>query len=156
MSIKRVYKASIGSSQYLFANGKSAHFVDGRYETDIADEIQELDEQINKYRVPHIFIDPNDATRDTGLEDFLREKQKQATVAAIKEYEEKQAAKAANPDELPEVPEANPDAPVDTKAPSDAEVVKTVDSNLAKLLSTRRPDQNGSVGISNSDNAPKG
>lgn len=155
MSIKRVYKASIGSSQYLFANGKSAHFVDGRYETDIADEIQELDEQINRYRVPHIFIDPNDATRDTGLEDFLREKQKQATVAAIKEYEEKQAAKAANPDELPEVDPAIP-VQTDPNPPADAEVVKTVDTNLAKLLSTRRPDQNGSVGIANSDNAPKG
>lgn len=157
MAIKRVYKSTLGASQYLFANGKSAHFVNGRFETDVPAEILELDEQINKFAIQHIYVDPADATRDTGKEDYIRERQKQATIEAMKEYEEKQAGK------LPETspPVADPQTGEVAKLQEKQEPEKTTPpSNLATLLAARtnqvtQVTQPPSTGIANSDNAPK-
>lgn len=177
MTIKRVYKNTLLDSQYLFRNGKSAHFQAGRYETNDELEIAELDAEI-KAGIPHIYIDKNDSVRDTGMEDFVREKQKQATIDAIRDYEAQQArgavsgALVAEPQTgLPLVPGASeaqqaahvdtPDSKVKTgeHGPSDAEVKKEVNTNLASLLAARTNQATEvppSTGIASSLNAPKG
>lgn len=42
----RVFRSNIPSVRYIFKNGKSANFLGGKYATDIAHEIQELDYEI--------------------------------------------------------------------------------------------------------------
>ena len=42
----RVFRSSIPSSRYVFKNGKVAPFIGGKYTTDIAHEIAELDAEI--------------------------------------------------------------------------------------------------------------
>lgn len=185
MAIKRVYKNTLLNSQYLFANGKSAHFVAGRYETSDPNEIAELDREINN-GVPHLYIDPEDSTRDTGKEDFVRERQKQATIDALREYEAKQGKGAvtgnllADPQTgLPHVPGASeeqqrahvdtPDTTVKTgeEGVKDAEVKPVVgNANLAQLLAARanqasevkkvdEPLTAKNTGIASSLNAPQ-
>lgn len=85
MTIKRVFKNTMPGTQYLFANGKSAQFVDGRYETDVATEILELDLEIQN-GIPHIYVDPADSTIDTGMIDYIREAQIAAVKRATIEY----------------------------------------------------------------------
>jgi len=116
MTIKRVFKNTMPGTQYLFKNGKSAVFTNGRYETDIDWEIAELDEEIRQ-GIPHIYIDPKDTTVDTGQIDFIRQRQIEATKQAIRDYEE-----AKNKGEAPAVNE------VPTGAISRADIPGTVDA----------------------------
>lgn len=56
-----VFKSNIPSSQYIFKSGKYAHFVDGKYFTDIESEIAELEAEIAG-RHPHIYKDNGELT----------------------------------------------------------------------------------------------
>lgn len=114
MTIKRVFKNTMPNTQYMFKNGKSAQFVGGRYETDNAVEIFELDSEIQD-GIPHLYIDPADSQVDTGMQDYVREAQIAATKRAIVEYE---AAKAYETEQMqiallaPVSPQATPAVPV--------------------------------------------
>ena len=76
MAIKKVFKVSLPSVNYVFRNGKPASFVGGKYLTDIPDEIAELEDEISKGH-PLIFVDPNELEMDEKYLDpmvGLREK----------------------------------------------------------------------------------
>lgn len=66
MSTATIFKARIPSVNYIFKNGKPAIFVQGRFATDIAAEIEELKSEIAAGH-PHIFIDENEAEIDSNL-----------------------------------------------------------------------------------------
>ena len=172
MAIKRVYKNTLLDSQYLFRNGKSAHFVGGRYLTDVKEEIEELDNEIRN-GIPHIYVDPEDTVVDTGKEDFVAQRQREATIAAIREYEAQQSKGAvtgnlvADPKTgLPNVPgaseeqqAAHTDTPqtevkTGTAEVKNAEAPAAAPSSLATLLAARTAAP-ASTGIATTDNAPK-
>jgi hypothetical protein len=67
---KKLYKATLPSINYIFKNGKPAIFVRGKFATDIAAEVEELDNEIALGH-PHIFIDPNEAEQAPGDTDLL-------------------------------------------------------------------------------------
>lgn len=130
MAIKRVYKNTMLSSQYIFKNGKAAHFTNGRYSTDDAQEIFELDAEI-KLGVPHIYIDPADSQEDSGLQDFVRQAQIAATIKAVADYEKAQKEASEHP-ELPMVDNSFAAGP--TGIPEES-VVNT--ANLKDVLANR-------------------
>jgi len=86
MAIARVFKSQVQSIKYIFKNGKEAPFVFGKYYTDNATEIAELEQEIALGH-PQIFIDSEEKEVDTEKMDplsRLREK-------IIAEYLEEQA-----------------------------------------------------------------
>jgi hypothetical protein len=87
MSIKEKFKSTIGPQQYLFKNGKAAHFELGVYLTDVPEEISELKKEI-KNGMPYIYQDPEDAIVDTTLQDKIRAAQADAVKRVIKEHEQ--------------------------------------------------------------------
>jgi hypothetical protein len=91
MAIKRVFKTTLGSSRYVFTSGKEAAFVGGEYLTDIASEIETLEQEIAAGH-PHIYVDSAKATVDTDNMDPLE----QIRQKAIADYIASQAA-ATNP-----------------------------------------------------------
>lgn len=142
MTIKRVYMHTMPGTQYLFKNGKAAVFIAGRYETDVVDEIAELDAEI-KTGIPYIYIDPKQKTVDTALQDFVRQRQVAAVSQAIKDFEAGKKDEAEKPivDEDAEVengpapaPEPAPEVSLSTSAPT---------SSLATLLAARSANAAG-------------
>jgi len=76
MAILKVFKSRIPSCNYVFARGKSAAFVEGRYATGILEEISELEQEILSGH-PHIYVDPAETEVDSDAVDpmaALREK----------------------------------------------------------------------------------
>ena len=66
MSIATIFKAQIPSVNYIFKNGKPAIFVQGKFATDIAAEVEELKAEIAAGH-PHIYIDEKEAEIDSNL-----------------------------------------------------------------------------------------
>lgn len=93
MSVQfKLFKSHVPSIQFVFKNGKLAHFRDGRYATKVESEIQELTEEINNGH-PTFFIDQNEAeTTQEFLDpmDELRQK-------FFKEFQEAAAGKVVDP-----------------------------------------------------------
>lgn len=87
MAIKNVFKSTIPQNTFLFKNGKAAVFIHGRYETDDADEITQLNAEI-RGGIPYIYIDPQDASIDSSLQDEIRQAQIQAMEAVYKKRRE--------------------------------------------------------------------
>lgn len=88
----KLFKSHVPSIQFVFKNGKLAHFRDGRYATKVESEIQELTEEINNGH-PTFFIDQNEAeTTQEFLDpmDELRQK-------FFKEFQEAAAGKVVDP-----------------------------------------------------------
>lgn len=76
MATFKVFKSRIPSCNYVFAKGKAAAFVSGRYVTGSAEEIAELEQEILSGH-PHLYVDPADAETDSTVQDplsALREK----------------------------------------------------------------------------------
>lgn len=139
MSIKRVYHNTMLNSQYLFKNGKAAHFTNGRFATDVASEISELDAEIVN-GVPHIYINPTDSQEDTGLQDAIREAQVKATKEAVAAYEaaqkKREAEIAAGTYEEPkeEAPALGTETPLQTESQV---LLAGILANRASVASTK-------------------
>ena len=56
---KALFKCSIPYSNYVFPNGKYAHFIGGRFATDIVSEIEHLENEVQNGH-PTISIDENE------------------------------------------------------------------------------------------------
>lgn len=79
LAVARVFRSNIPSMRYVFKQGKVAPFISGRYTTDIAHEIEELDAEI-AHRHPNISankeeivdtIEPLEALKKKHFEEFL-------------------------------------------------------------------------------------
>lgn len=96
MAIKKVYKCTMPSLNYVTRLGRNINFgPHQRYETDHPQEIEELEREVaNKH--PHILIDPHETEVDTTLQDRIREAQlnaaKEVLEAHSKEQEEQKQA----------------------------------------------------------------
>lgn len=95
MSIKRKFKSTILNQQYLFKNGKSAHFVNGEFLTGNDLEIAELDSEIEN-GIPFLYIDENDKVVDTTLQDKIKEAQAEAALRVLKEHEKGEVVKTTS------------------------------------------------------------
>lgn len=87
MTIKTVFTNSLKDCNYVFLNGKVAHFINGVYLTDIESEIKELENEIKAFH-PHIGqdsdiskrtvdttnIDPLAGIKAAAIEEYLKSK----------------------------------------------------------------------------------
>lgn len=60
-TVKRVFKSTMQSCNYLMPNGKALVFIFGKFVTDVKEEIEHLEKEISLGH-PHIFIDKNEVT----------------------------------------------------------------------------------------------
>lgn len=70
MAIQKLFKSRMPSCQYFFKDGSRADFVSGRFSTDDAEKISELELELTKNH-PHIYIDDNEVEVDTAKQDPL-------------------------------------------------------------------------------------
>lgn len=108
MAIKSVFKSRIESCQYVFQNGKSAVFSEGRFLTDVPQEIAELmgevgEEGNTKSRHPFIWIDPDEKQLDTTVQDAIKDAQSQVAAAIVKAAEQ---GTALTPDAVAKIAQA--------------------------------------------------
>ena len=68
MTTLTVFKSTIPSVNYIFANGKPAIFQQGVYRTTIDWEIQELEKEV-KNGHPHLYLDENEKQIDSEMVD---------------------------------------------------------------------------------------
>lgn len=66
----KLFKSHIPSIKYLFKNGKEAIFREGKFSTNIQNEIEELTEEVAQNH-PHIYIDDSDSSAEYSTEDPL-------------------------------------------------------------------------------------
>jgi hypothetical protein len=66
----KLYKATLPSVNYIFKNGKPAIFVRGKFATEVAAEIEELDFEIAAGH-PHIYVDKDEPEADSGNQNLL-------------------------------------------------------------------------------------
>ena len=81
MATKNRFFSRIPSCKYIFKNGKEAAFVGGIFDTDIPQEVAELEAEVAAGH-PQIFIDPDQFVIDTAQIDPLAEIKRKA----IEEY----------------------------------------------------------------------
>lgn len=85
MAIKKVFKSYIPSLNYVTQRGRTCTFTEGRFETDVPEEVAELNELVNSKSNPHIYIDPDEQEIDTTLQDRIRKAQQEATLRVLEE-----------------------------------------------------------------------
>lgn len=90
MTVKKIFKSTVDATQYIFANGKAAYFVGGRYVTDVPYEVAELTGEIQieghgKSLHPIFYIDTIDKEIDTTLQDKIKAAQAEALVKVMAE-----------------------------------------------------------------------
>ena len=83
MTIKRIFKCTIPSCSYYFKSGVQAAFLNGKYITENADQIAELEVEVGvpgfgKSKHPHIYVDLDEAEIDTEALSPLEEIKRQA------------------------------------------------------------------------------
>lgn len=90
MAIKKVYKSTMPSLNYVTRLGRNVNFgIHQKVETDHPQEIEELEREVaNKH--PHIYIDPNETEVDTTLQDRIREAQLEAAKDVLAAYNKEQ------------------------------------------------------------------
>ena len=89
MSTLQLFKCHLPSCQFIFPKGKAATFVNGRYATDIQEEIDCLKYEISLGH-PHIYIDAAEAEVDSEKQDPMS-----ILVARIREEERQKLIKAS-------------------------------------------------------------
>jgi hypothetical protein len=111
MSVKNVFKSRMPSMNYVFASGKYAHFIEGVYMTDIQSEILELNNEI-KIGNPFLYIDENQETFDSTLQDEINKAMADAKLAVLKKSEAGKAEiiSAQNSADLKELAQASSSA----------------------------------------------
>jgi hypothetical protein len=65
----RLFKSSMPMNSYIFPNGRIARFVNGRFLTNVVEEIEHLEEQIQIHQNPYIYVDKEELVADPKLED---------------------------------------------------------------------------------------
>jgi hypothetical protein len=83
--ILHVFFNSLVNCRYTFRNGKDANFLGGRYTTDNAAEIDELNHEISEGH-PHIYVKEDERTIDTTVVDpmeAIRAKVRQELLAEM-------------------------------------------------------------------------
>jgi hypothetical protein len=88
----KLFKSCVPSVQYVFKNGKLAHFRDGRYATKIQSEIDELTETCEQGH-PTFFIDNGEEETAREVLDPLDELRQKF----FKEFQENAAGKVVDP-----------------------------------------------------------
>lgn len=91
MAILKVFKSKVSSVSYFFKNGKQAPFINGKFITDIENEIKELMEDIgdigsDKSKHPHLYVDPDEKEFDTeapSYEEVIRAQERTKVLAEI-------------------------------------------------------------------------
>lgn len=119
MTILAVFKSHVPNIGYIFKNGKTAPFINGKYITELQTEIDELKAEIGNYinpvindknqvvshdgidvsnnlgagksNHPHIYIDPDEKEIDTNAPTALDLIKQEAYAQARKDLEEEQA-----------------------------------------------------------------
>lgn len=106
MTVKNVFKCRMPSMNYVFSNGKYAQFIEGVFMTDIENEVQELEKE-SKSGHPFIYIDQDEKTFDTSLQDKMNIAVATAKLNVLREYEANKAesnlptvSNTASPDQL--------------------------------------------------------
>ncbi len=78
MAIKKKFKSRLGSTKFIFKNGKAANFVPpGEFLTDVESEIEELNAEITGGNV-YLYIDSLDSEVDTNALSPLEELKRKA------------------------------------------------------------------------------
>lgn len=80
----RLFKCSIPSCKYLFADGHPAYFNSGRFATQDEAEIAEL-EAVIKAKHPHIYVDANEKETDSAISDPMSTLKKKIISEFLKE-----------------------------------------------------------------------
>ena len=70
MAIQNLYKSTVPSIKYIFANGKEAPFVGGKFHTSVPSEVAELDQEVLLGH-PFIYVDKDQLTVDSANLDPL-------------------------------------------------------------------------------------
>jgi hypothetical protein len=97
MAIKKVFKSLIPSVNYVTQRGRTCVFQEGRFLTDVPEEIAELTQTVIDKSNPHIYIDPNESEFDTTLQEKLIAAQKEAALRVLAEHNaQKAGADASN------------------------------------------------------------
>lgn len=86
MAIKKIFKSRISSINYVTKAGQTCPFVEGRYLTDVPEEIMELSELVASGKNAHIFIDENEHELDTSLQDAIKAAQAKAVIEVMAEF----------------------------------------------------------------------
>lgn len=89
----RLYKNRLLSCKYIFSDGTTANFVNGKYATANEGEIAELEGQIRKGH-QYLYIDKTETTVDYDINDPLASLRKRF----FDEFQQQQANAAANID----------------------------------------------------------
>jgi hypothetical protein len=87
----RLYKNRLLSCKYIFSDGTTANFVNGKYATANDGEISELETQIKKGH-QYLYVDSNETTVDYDITDPLASLRKKF----FDEFQAQQATAAAN------------------------------------------------------------
>ena len=86
MAIKKVFKAHIPSVNYVTQRGRTCVFQEGKFLTDVPEEIAELEQVVRDKSNPHIYIDPDESEHDTTLQEKLIAAQKEAALRVLEEH----------------------------------------------------------------------
>jgi|SRR6188768_2894875 len=97
MGIKKVFKSHMSSINYVTSKGRTCSFVEGRYLTDVPEEVAELTEIVNSKSNPHIYIDPNEKEFDTETQDRVSKAARDAAIAELEKIN-KEKMEAAQKD----------------------------------------------------------
>lgn len=76
-----IFHSTVKSCQYVFASGKTIAFIGGQYRTTDKKEIAELEAEIAAGH-PHLYIDPNNKTADSAVDDPMA----RIKAEAVKEF----------------------------------------------------------------------
>lgn len=137
MAIKKIFKSSLPHLVYVTTKGKNLMFTNHKHITDNAQDIAELEDQI-KSQHPHIFVDLAETHIDTTLQDAITEAQREATLAVMQKFAEKNIAEGKNPDGSAKVGAGDPSSPsvvgVQQVAPQAGTQAGTVGMSAATLL----------------------
>jgi hypothetical protein len=96
MAIKKVFKSLIPSVNYVTQRGRTCVFQEGRFLTDVPEEIAELTQTVIDKSNPHIYIDPNESEFDTTLQEKLIAAQKEAALRVLAEHNAQKADAGAS------------------------------------------------------------
>ena len=133
MTTLTVFKSTVPSITFIFANGKPAHFVQGTYRTAVDWEISALTAEVTQGH-PHLFIDAAEKTIESDMIDPMNA----LRAKIIADYLEEQA-RALNPSNNPGDSEQGSVKPASTRDIADAAMGGSgvqVTSKLATLMAS--------------------
>jgi hypothetical protein len=94
---KRVYKSAAASMQMCSEAGARIIFVNHRFITDDPEVIDYLDKQVNKYKVPGLFIDKGEMFYDANIHDPIAALRNQLRKELMEEMQLRTKAASGNP-----------------------------------------------------------